>query len=145
MLMLMQTVVLIIKCCCDLTFHSLTAQTGKVGGHFGQRWKKLKKKETTKLFRKIDIQFILYTFVLLRTLPYVGTLTFKQNGIKSAKVQRVMLSPKKVAKHQATVYEVLDLFIAGQLVTFGTCLSVSQVAELLANKIEQNRCFSTLI
>ena len=70
---------------------------------------------------------------------------FKQNGTKSAKVQRVMLSPKKVAKHQATVYEVLDLFIAGQLVTFGTCLSVSQVAELLANKIEQNRCFSTLI
>ena len=66
-LMLIPTVVLIIKCCCDLTFNSFTAQTGKVGGHFGQRWKKLKKtKETTKLFRKIDI----YTFVLFRALPY---------------------------------------------------------------------------
>ena len=55
-LMLMPTAMLIIKCCYDLTFYLFTAQTGKVGGHFGQRWKKLKKtKETTKLFRKIDI------------------------------------------------------------------------------------------
>ena len=44
-LMLMPTVVLIIKCCYDLTFYPFTAQTGKVGGHFGQRWKKLKKKK----------------------------------------------------------------------------------------------------
>ena len=40
---------------------------------------------------------------------------FKQNGTKSAKVQRVMLSPKKVAKHQATVQEVLNFFIAGHI------------------------------
>ena len=40
---------------------------------------------------------------------------FKQNGTTSAKVQRVMLSPKKVAKHQATVHEVLDFFIAGHI------------------------------
>ena len=54
-----------------------------------------------------------------------------------------MLSPKKVAKHQATVHEVLDFCCWSHL--FGTCLSLSQVAELLADKIEQNRCFSTLI
>ena len=66
---------------------------------------------------------------------------FKPNGTKSAKVQRVMLSPKKVAKHQATVHEVLYFLL---LVTFGTCLSLFQVAELLADKIEQNRCFSIL-
>ena len=49
-------------------------------------------------------------YVLFRTLPYVETFMFKQNGTKSGKVQRVMLSPKKVAKHQATVHEVLDFF-----------------------------------
>ena len=81
-------------------------------------------------------------YILFRTLPYVETFMFKPNGTKSAKVQRVMLSPKKVAKHQATVHEVLYFLL---LVTFGTCLSLFQVAELLADKIEQNRCFSTLI
>ena len=50
-------------------------------------------------------------YVLFRTLPYVETFMFKQNGTKSGKVQRVMLSPKKVAKHQATVHEVLDFLL----------------------------------
>ena len=54
-------------------------------------------------------------YVLFRTLPYVETFMFKQNGTKSGKVQRVMLSPKKVAKHQATVHEVLNLFIDGHI------------------------------
>ena len=54
-------------------------------------------------------------YILFRTLPYVETFMFKPNGTKSAKVQRVMLSPKKVAQHQATVHEVLDLFIAGHI------------------------------
>ena len=62
-LMLMPTVVLIIKCCCDLTFYSFTAQTGKVGGHFVQRWKKSKKSKKSNLERWIN------TFVLFRTLP----------------------------------------------------------------------------
>ena len=54
-------------------------------------------------------------YILFRTLPYVETFMFKPNGTKSAKVQRVMLSPKKVAKHQATVQEVLNFFIAGHI------------------------------
>ena len=54
-------------------------------------------------------------YILFRTLPYVETFMFKPNGTKSGKVQRVMLSPKKVAQHQATVHEVLDLFTAGHI------------------------------